>query len=472
MTTSASGGTTPTPQDNHNGHFDDIPNTPSKSVTRFISTNGGIMKIDDLPRPFQFVALGLCVFFWFGIHNILQEAMVNTEGFTFGVMLGWMEVLGVTIFSGLERSSIPFFGTGEARRPRSAPAMAYPPLTCCLLMSSSLASWSLNYINFPTKVVFRSCKLLPTMIIAYLMGNAKRFTYVEVGSAMAVCAGLITFAAGDRSLSNPQFHPFGLTLVSLSVFADAILPNAQEKLFRTYDASKSEVMFYTNIYTLVAQTCSALLSGDLVGMVHFVLGKPVLEYNYFSRFLEGGSNNTTTIITDELMTDDERGDNMIMDDSSPGAGEIKYTLICYMMIYILISHVAVSAHTSVVKKFGGVAAVFIGTARKGMTLILSFALFPKESNWRYPLGAILVLGGLTVASLDQQRNKHNNKSKLRGGSNNETIPVLPLDTDANNESHENNFDPRMSESRPLVNRDLELGRSSAGSTGNGPERRR
>jgi adenosine 3'-phospho 5'-phosphosulfate transporter B3 len=466
MTTNASGGTTtPTPQD-RNSHFD-IPNTPSKSVTRLISTNGGIMKIDDLPRPFQFVALGLCVFFWFGIHNILQEAMVNTEGFTFGVMLGWMEVLGVTIFSGLERSSIPFFGNGEARRPRSAPAMAYPPLTCCLLMSSSLASWSLNYINFPTKVVFRSCKLLPTMIIAYLMGNAKRFTYVEVGSAMAVCAGLITFAAGDRSLSNPQFHPFGLTLVSFSVFADAILPNAQEKLFRTYDASKSEVMFYTNIYTLVAQTCSALLSGDLVGMFHFVLGKPVLEYNYFSRFLEGGSNAT---ITDELLTDDEKGD-MILDDSL-GGGEIKYTLICYMMIYILISHVAVSAHTSVVKKFGGVAAVFIGTARKGMTLILSFALFPKESNWRYPLGAILVLGGLTVASLDQQRNKDNAKSKLRASSN-ETIPILPLDNDANNESDDNNFDPRRtSESHPLVNRDVELGRSSAGSMGNGPERRR
>ena len=78
--------------------------------------------------------------------------MVNTEGFTFGVMLGWMEVLGVTLFSGIERSSFPFIGNGEGRRKRMAPWQAYPPLTFCLLMSSSLASWSLNYINFPTKV--------------------------------------------------------------------------------------------------------------------------------------------------------------------------------------------------------------------------------------------------------------------------------------------------------------------------------
>jgi adenosine 3'-phospho 5'-phosphosulfate transporter B3 len=369
------------------------PTTPSKCETRISAGNGrsisakinnsGIkrkndilsIKIDDLPRPVQFVSLGLCVFFWFGIHNVLQEAMINTEGFTFGVMLGWMEVLGVTLFSRLERSSLPFFGNGEARRPRMAPWQAYPPLTCCLLMSSSLASWSLNYINFPTKVVFRSCKLLPTMIMAYLMGNAKRFTYVEVGSAMAVCAGLITFAAGDRSLSNPQFHPFGLTLVSLSVFADAILPNAQEKLFRSYDASKSEVMFFTNIYTLVAQTFSALLSGDLIGMFHFVMGKPVREYNYFYRYLEG-SNST---LTEELMSSEENEEMM----SNSATGEIKYTLILYMMVYILISHVAVSAHTSVVKKFGGVAAVFVGTARKGSEYTNKIIRYPPNHNTWY-----------------------------------------------------------------------------------------
>lgn len=344
--------------------------------------------------------------------------------------------------------------------------MAYPPLTCCLLLSSSLASWSLNYINFPTKVVFRSCKLIPTMIIAYLMGNAKRFSYIEVGSAMAVCAGLITFAAGDRSLSNPQFHPFGLTLVSLSVFADAILPNAQEKLFRSYDASKSEVMFYTNIYTLVAQTCSALLSGDLVGMFHFVLGKPYRQINYFSHLLEG-SNST---ITEVLMTDVEK--EVMLDDSS--MGEIKYTLLFYMLVYILISHIAVSAHTSVVKKFGGVAAVFIGTARKGMTLILSFALFPKESNWRYPLGAMLVLGGLTVASLDQQKNKRS-KSKLRDSiESGPYIPALSISTDTNQvgELFENDTgDPRTSETHPFVDRDVDTGLSS-GLNGNRPERRR
>jgi len=393
--------------------------------------------------------------------------MVNTEGFTFGVMLGWMEVLGVTLCSGLERSSIPFIGNGESRRPRLAPWQAYPPLTVCLLLSSSLASWSLNYINFPTKVVFRSCKLLPTMALAYVMGNAKRFSYVEIGSAMAVCAGLITFAAGDWSLSKPQFHPFGLTLVTLSVFADAVLPNAQEKLFRTYDASKSEVMFFTNIYTLVVQTVSVLLSGDLMGMFNFLMGNPVKEVNYFSGLM--ADTNSTANQQNELA---ENEDEMM---STSTSGEIRHTFILYVMAYILISHIAVSAHTAVVKKFGGVAAVFVGTARKGMTLILSFLLFPKESNWKYAAGATLVLGGLTVASLEKQRNKRKTSTQHQGTSSEEQkilVPIIPFSSDHNqSEDHLSNVngDRGTIEHQGL---DVELGRSSSAVGGNGPERRR
>jgi adenosine 3'-phospho 5'-phosphosulfate transporter B3 len=42
----------------------------------------------------QFSLLACGVFLFFGLHNLLQEAMMNIEGFKFGVMLGYMEVLG------------------------------------------------------------------------------------------------------------------------------------------------------------------------------------------------------------------------------------------------------------------------------------------------------------------------------------------------------------------------------------------
>ncbi len=48
---------------------------------------------DSLNQWQQFVLLTCTMFVFFGLHNILQEAMMRFEGFH-GVMLGYMEVLG------------------------------------------------------------------------------------------------------------------------------------------------------------------------------------------------------------------------------------------------------------------------------------------------------------------------------------------------------------------------------------------
>jgi adenosine 3'-phospho 5'-phosphosulfate transporter B3 len=176
-----------------------------------------------------------------------------------------------------------------------------------------------------------------------------------------MCLGLVLFAAADWSLA-PSFHPIGLTFVILSVCADALLPNAQERLFRM-GSTRLEVTFYTNIFTLIAMTVTTLLSGDLIGMIRFVQVSPdsALLYKYF-------------------------------------------------VIYTFIAYIAISFHMTVVRRFGGVTAVLVSTGRKGMTLILSFILFPKKFSWLYVLGALMVLGGLLLSSLHKIRNKKKNNN--------------------------------------------------------------
>ena len=69
-----------------------------------------------------------------------------------GVFLGYLEVLGVTICSYGER----LYYADYARR---APWTTYFALCLCLLVSSGTSNLALSYINYPTKVVFRSCKV-------------------------------------------------------------------------------------------------------------------------------------------------------------------------------------------------------------------------------------------------------------------------------------------------------------------------
>ena len=49
--------------------------------------------VEALTPAQQFVVLSSCMFLFFGVHNLLQEAIMKVPGFE-GVMLSYMEVLG------------------------------------------------------------------------------------------------------------------------------------------------------------------------------------------------------------------------------------------------------------------------------------------------------------------------------------------------------------------------------------------
>jgi adenosine 3'-phospho 5'-phosphosulfate transporter B3 len=184
------------------------------------------------------------------------------------------------------------------------------------------------------------------MAVATLV-HRKVFTSVEYLLALCISVGLVLFAAADWELT-PTFHPIGLAFVSLSVCADAILPNAQERLFRE-GSSRLEVTVFTNVFTLIAMTGTTILSGDLFGLIAFA--------------------------------------------------QTSRRTCLFMVIYTFISYIAVSIHMTVVRRFGGVTAVLVATGRKGMTLVISFLIFPKGFSWFYVVGAFLVLGGLLLSSL-------------------------------------------------------------------------
>jgi adenosine 3'-phospho 5'-phosphosulfate transporter B3 len=109
-------------------------------------------------------------------------------------------VLGVTVCSFFERK---YYGETT----RKAPWSAYLMLCVCLLVSSATSNIALSYINYPTKVVFRSCKLIPTMLIAVLYNN-KKVAWFEFLFGITISLGMVLFAAADFHVS-PNFDFLG-----------------------------------------------------------------------------------------------------------------------------------------------------------------------------------------------------------------------------------------------------------------------
>ena len=186
---------------------------------------------------------------------------MSLPGFNIGIFLGYLEVLGVTVCSYVERRV-------EGETIKKAPWSAYYMLCFCLLISSATSNIALAYINYPTKVVFRSCKLVPTMLIS-VMYNHKKVYWFEFCFGILISAGMVFFAMADFEVS-PKFNYFGIGLVSVSVIADAFLPNFQEKVFE-HGSSRGEVTFYTNVLCLAAMTVTFSATGDLQEAVAYSL---------------------------------------------------------------------------------------------------------------------------------------------------------------------------------------------------------
>jgi len=283
------------------------------------------------------------ILFFFGCHNYMQELIMSLPGFKVGVFLGYLEVLGVAICSYIER-----VWSGETTR--KAHWSQYVMLCLCLLVSSATSNIALQYINYPTKVVFRSCKLVPTMLIAMSYNN-KKVQWFELMFGIFISFGMVLFAAADFQV-YPKFDFIGIVLVSVSVVADAFLPNFQERVF-DQGSSRIEVTFFTNLLCLAAMTAAFSASGDLPEAFSYALANP--------------------------------------------------HALLLMSIYTFLAYIAITFHMALVKEFGGIITVLVGNTRKAMTIVLSFILFPKPLSVLYLGGGVLVFGSLVGNALMKEK---------------------------------------------------------------------
>jgi adenosine 3'-phospho 5'-phosphosulfate transporter B3 len=298
-------------------------------------------------------------------------------------VLGYLEVLGVAVCSYFER-----LYHGETTR--KASWTSYFMLCFCLLISSATSNIALSYINYPTKVVFRSCKLIPTMLIA-VSYNKKKVQWFEFMWGSFISLGMVFFAVADFQVYPtfdfvgksgfvsldpvysstplmPRVNPSivhipplavaGIILVCISVIADAFLPNFQERVF-DQGSSRLEVTFFTNILCLGAMTVGFTASGDLPAALSYALANP-------------------------------------------------YAL-SLMAVYTFLAYIAITFHMALVKEFGGIVTVLVGNARKAMTIVLSFILFPKPTSYLYAVGGFLVFGSLVGNGYMKERHS-NSKS--------------------------------------------------------------
>lgn len=79
-------------------------------------------------------------------------------------------------------------------------------------------NWALNFLNYTTRVVAKSCKVLPVMAFRVLI-QRKPHSLWEYLAALLLATGISAFLLGDKQ-TYPNFNATGLFLICLGVVGE------------------------------------------------------------------------------------------------------------------------------------------------------------------------------------------------------------------------------------------------------------
>uniref|UniRef100_A0A0N5BWK5 Adenosine 3'-phospho 5'-phosphosulfate transporter 2 n=1 Tax=Strongyloides papillosus TaxID=174720 RepID=A0A0N5BWK5_STREA len=299
------------------------------------------------PTYLQFVVLCGGVMFFYLIYAYVQEYMFKIEGMK---SLGWyitlIQFFFYSMFSYIERKM-------KKEKGKKIPRKKYLEIAFYTVTTIGLSNAATGYLNYPTLVIFKCCKLIPVLIGGILI-QKKKYGCLDISAAFLMSLGLIIFFLADTKVA-PNFDPTGYIMICGALIADAVIGNVQEKEMKKYGASNSEVVFYS--YTF--------------GFIYILLYE-IFTMEIYYAFI------------------------FLLDYPS------QYILI---IIFSTVGYLGINIVLTLVRTTGALMAVTVTTLRKAVTIVFSFIFFTKPFTIDYVYGGLIVLIAIYINLYSKNKSK-------------------------------------------------------------------
>jgi len=295
----------------------------------------------------RFILLTLGVSVFFLLNSWVEEyTFKQLPNFRYGWFLTFVELTSFSVFAVLDR----LFVSHEPVLSHTASLRRHGVVAAFMTASRGLTNVSLQFLNYPTQIIFKSMKLITVMIGSLFILRAS-FTMYEYASAVCLVVAACFFSLGDTDVSV-EFPVKGITIVLLSLVGDSLHSNTQDSLLREHKASTSEAMLFTNFFAAIASFVYILVTGELFAAIAYCQSYPIAYALFLLR-----------------------------------SAVIYLGVLCFMLM---------------IKSFGVVVATSVTTVRKIVSILLSFVLFPKAWSNKYWWGGLLFGVSLTLSVIDQR----------------------------------------------------------------------
>ncbi|KVH95463.1 UDP-galactose/UDP-glucose transporter 2-like [Cynara cardunculus var. scolymus] len=303
------------------------------------------ISLTDRPKWQQFFICSSGFFFGYLVNGICEEYVYNRLQFSYG----WY----FTFFQSFVYLILIYF-QGFTPKQMVNPWKLYVKISAVLMGSQGLTKGSLAFLNYPAQLMFKSTKVLPIMIMgAFIPGLKRKYPLHEYVSAVLLVVGLILFTLADAN-SSPNFSLIGVVMVCGSLIMDSFLGNLQEAIFTINPyTTQMEMLFCSTVVGLPFLVPPMIITGELFKAWHSCYEHPYI-----------------------------------------------YGVLVFESVATFIGQVSV---LSLVALFGAATTAMVTTARKAVTLLLSYMIFTKPLTDQHGSGLILIAMGVILKMLPNHK---------------------------------------------------------------------
>ncbi|KAG6636881.1 UDP-galactose/UDP-glucose transporter 2-like [Carya illinoinensis] len=303
------------------------------------------ISLSDRPIWKQFLICSSGFFFGYLVNGICEEFVYNRLQFSYGWYFTFVQGFVYLILIYLQ---------GFTTKQMVNPWRTYVKLSAVLMGSHGLTKGSLAFLNYPAQIMFKSTKVLPVMIMgAFIPGLKRKYPAHEYISAMLLVIGLILFTLADAQTS-PNFSIVGVVMIMGALIMDAFLGNLQEAIFTMNpETTQTEMLFCSTVVGLPFLVPPMILTGELVKAWNSCLEHPYV-----------------------------------------------YGVLVFEAMATFIGQVSV---LSLIAIFGAATTAMVTTARKAVTLLLSYMIFTKPLTEQHGTGLLLIAMGIILKMLPDNK---------------------------------------------------------------------
>jgi UDP-galactose transporter B1 len=250
---------------------------------------------------FVVCASGICFSYWF--YGYLQEKLITKSrlGATFMLVIQTITNIFVALaWQYIEKISTTTTTTTNKTSTTTPKSLNHPLIlltSTCYVFAMAASNESLRYVSYPVAVLGKSCKIIPTMVMGFLI-EQRHYSLQQWLSAVCISAGIALFHFSrinpnttndekqqEQSATSTTEHYWkGMALLCISLCMDGFLGACQGILKRPdiqHDKQRPptavETMLYVNLYSLLFLFPMAYFSGQWTDGVQLLLRNEQLQ---------------------------------------------------------------------------------------------------------------------------------------------------------------------------------------------------